>query len=131
MVKNTNILLNHTLRLYTTSADDFGDPKTVGEAHIAKALVEDTHGFENADHIDSLEGSLLAFIEPTDTFYVGRGGKIQGLVAQFSRFNEYDHLSWYRIASVRPGESLIGGDADLVELTLTRIAEVQPYGDES
>lgn len=117
----TNIELNHTLKVYNVQADDFGDAETLGAAHDVKALVEDTQGFENADHLDSLTGSLLAFISPTDPYYLERGGKLYGLVAQFSRFGTLDDQSWYRIASVRPGESLINGAADLVELTLTRI----------
>lgn len=127
MVQNTNIPLNHTLRVYNLTANEFGDAETVGDYHTLAALVEDTQGFENSDHIDSLTGTLLAFIEPTDPFYVERNGDLEGLVAQFSRFNNYNERSWYRIASVRPGESLIGGGDDLIELTLTAIMPREAY----
>lgn len=127
MVKNTNLLLNHTLRVYDIAASEFGDAETVGDYHTLKALVEETQGFENSDHMDSLTGTLLAHIEPTDPFYVEKQGDLEGLVAQYSRFNNYGERSWYRIASVRPGESLIGGDADLVELTLTAIMPREAY----
>lgn len=131
MVRRTRIPLNQTLRVYEITASEFGDAQTVGDYHEIKALVEDTQGFENAENMDSLTGTLLAHIEPTDPFYVQRNGDLEGLVAQFSRFNNYDEQSWYRIASVHPGESLIGGGADLVELTLTRIADRDEYEDES
>jgi hypothetical protein len=118
----TNIPLNHELRVFNIQADDFGDAKTNGAFTVLKSLVEDIQGFENSDHFDSVTGSLVAFIAPDDPFYVSKGGEMYGLVARFSRFATYDDNSWYRIASVRPGESLIGGGNDLVELTLTRIS---------
>ncbi|MFA5172595.1 MAG: hypothetical protein WC426_13620 [Sulfuriferula sp.] len=130
MVQNTNIPLNHTLRVYDIQADDFGDVETLGDYHSLAALVEDTQGFENSDHIDNLTGSLLAFIEPTDPYYVSRNGKLYGLVAQFSRFADYGQNSWYKITSVRPGESLIGGGDDLVELTLVRTVPGEAAADE-
>lgn len=117
----TNLTLNHTLKVYDIQADDFGDPLTVGAANELAALVEDTQGWENDNFADVNTGNLTAFISPTDPYYIAKSGRLYGLVAQFSRHGAPDAHSWYRIASVRPGESLVDGTPDLVELTLTRI----------
>lgn len=118
---NTNLVLNHTLHIYNLKADEFGDAQTLGDSVEMKALVEDTQGWENGGVEDTNTGTLLAYVSPTDPYFLERGGKLYGLVVQFSRFGTLDDQSWYRVASVRPGESLVTAEQDLVELTLSRI----------
>lgn len=119
----TNLTLNHILYVYDVAADDFGDTLTVGQATQIPALVEDTAGWENDNFADTNTGNITAQIHPENEYYLLKKGKLFGLVAQFSRFGQLDNHAWYRISSVRPGESLFDGSPDLVELTLTRISE--------
>lgn len=118
---NTNLVLNHTLHIYDLQADKFGDAETLGDSVDMSALVEDTQGWENSGVEDTNTGTLLAYISPVDPYFLEKGGKLYGLVVQFSRFETLDDQSWYRVSSVRPGESLVTGEQDLVELTLARI----------
>jgi hypothetical protein len=119
----TNLTFNHTLYVYDVTADDFGDTLTQGDATQVPALVEDTQGWENDNFADTNTGNITAQIEPTNSFYIAKRGRLFGLVVQFSRFGTPDNHDWFRISSVRPGESLFDGSPDLVELTLTRISE--------
>lgn len=116
----TNIPFNHTLLVYDISADDFGDPTTVGEPHTVKASLENTDGWENDNYADRNTGTITCQIMPDDPYYVAQGGKLHGKLAQFNRYGETAEGNWYRIASVRPGESLYDSTPDFVELTLAR-----------
>lgn len=120
----TNLQLNHTLYVYHTGASQSGDPIALGDARLVKCLVENTDGWENDNYADNNTGTITCQIAPDDAFYVELGGHFYGKVAQFNRAGTTPgDADWYRIASVRPGESLVDGTPDLVELTLARIAK--------
>lgn len=124
---DTNLKPNHTLTIFDVAADDYGDPATIGEGTQVKCLLENTEGWENDNYADATQGTITCQIWPDDEFYVTKNGRLQGLLAQFVRVGTPGDRDWYRIASVRPGESLVDGAADLVELTL---AKILPPGEE-
>lgn len=128
---DTNLKPTHTLYIYNTDADKFGDGVAVGDANEVGCVLENTDGWENDNYADNTTGTITCQIWPDDAFYVSKGGKLHGLVAQFTRVGEPGDDDWYRIASVRPGESLVDGAADLVELTLARIAVPGQQAEES
>lgn len=118
----TNLVLNHTLYVYYTDATDSGDAVALGTAREVPCLLENSEGWETSDFADETTGVITCQIMPDNAFYVSRGGKFNGLLAQFARVGEPGDDDWYRITNVHPGESLVTGDPDLVELQLTRIA---------
>lgn len=124
----SNVPLNHTLYVYLTLADNFGDGKALGTPREIPATVEKTDGWENDQFADVNTGVLSAFIAPDTAFYVEQGGKFNGLLAQFAFVGDPGDGDWYRIASVHPGESLVDGTPDLVELTLARVTK-RPHED--
>lgn len=117
----TNLNANHTLLVYDITFDDWGDKQTVGDPHTVKALLENTDGYENDAYSDDTTSTITCQIFPNDPYYVSKKGKLQGLVAKFNRYNAPSTDDWYKIASVRPGESLFDAEPDLVELTLVKI----------
>lgn len=128
---DTNLNPNHTLLIYDVLADDFGDPETAGEGTSVPCLLENTDGWENDNFADNTVGNITCQIWPDNTLYVAKQGRLHGLVAQFSRFGTPGERDWYRIASVQPGESLVDGSADLVQLTLARILPPNEVSEES
>lgn len=118
---DTNLVPNHTLLIYDIQFTDFGDKETVGEPNIVKALLENTDGYENDAYSDDTSSTITCQIFPNQPYYVSKNGRLQGLVAQFNRYGAPASEDWYKIASVRPGESLLDAEPDLVELTLTKI----------
>ena len=127
---NTNLQPNHTLYVYDVMADDFGDPETAGDAVQVPCLLENTDGWENDNYADATTGNITCQVWPDDPYYIEKQGRLHGLVAQFSRFGTPGERDWYRIASVQPGESLVDGSADLVQLTLARILPPTEVDDE-
>jgi len=119
----SNIRLNHKLLVYDVQASEFGDTLAAGTVNELAALVEDTQGFQHGGFADENSGSITAYISPADPYYVSKNGRLFGLVAQFSRTNEHTAYDWYQITSVRPGESLLSQEPDLVELTLNKIVK--------
>lgn len=119
----TNLKPSHELLIYLVKADSAGDAIALGTARVVPCLLENTEGWENSEFADQTTGIITCQIWPTDAFYIERGGKFEGLVAQFARVGTPGDADWYRCTSVRPGESLVGNGADLVELQLTRIAK--------
>lgn len=125
---DTNIPLNHTLLVFNISFSDFGDKETVGDPAVIKAALENTDGYENDAYSDDTVSTITCQILPSDPFFVEKKGKLQGLVAQFNRYGAPVTGDWYKIASVRPGESLYDSTPDFVELTLTKIVPREPVG---
>lgn len=127
----TNLNPNHSVSIYDISFNDFGDAETLGEPTILKCLLEDTQGYENDAYSDDTVGNIVCQIFPSEPYYLANAGKLAGKVAQFNRFGIAGGDDWYKVASVRPGESLYDAEPDLVELTLTKIAarnEVEDAG---
>jgi len=122
----TNLVPNYDLHVFDISADDFGDPTTVGDGHIIKALVENNDGFDIAEWNDQHTGAITCQFMPTEPFYLEKKGELYGLLAQFTRLGDaVGSDDWYRITGIHAGESLVDGSPDLVEMTLARIAAPQ------
>jgi len=119
----TNLIFNQILSIYDVAADDFGDTLTIGLSHKVRALVENTLGWEHDNYADQNTGVIRAQISSTEPIYLNKKGRLFGLVAQFSRHGLPDDNDWYKIVSVKPGESLFDGSPDVVELTLTLISK--------
>lgn len=119
----TNLKFNHTLYLYTTSNSDHGDPivsASLSNATAIPCLAELLDGFEGSLN-DSDTGTVTLQIAPDTPVYISLSGRLTGMIAQYNRVGTPGDVDFYRVSSVHPGESVISGEADLVELTLTRI----------
>lgn len=120
----TNLTLNHTLYVFAArNHSEHGDPLTsmnLSDATQVPCLAEQTDGFSGALQDDDT-GTISVHIAPDTPLYVAANSRITGLVCAFNRFAEPTATDFYRIDSVVPGESLVDGEPDLVQVTLQRI----------
>lgn len=104
--------LDETITFTTTTADSFGDDVASTQYETA-AGVEQASSFTRGLNAELDTGELVAWIAPDSEVYTDLGLNMAGMAAEYAGIP-------YRVTGVRPGASLLTGEPDLVELTLTK-----------
>jgi hypothetical protein len=104
--------LTDSITFQTTTADSFGDD-TLSTEYETDCAVEQASAFNRGLNAELQTGELIAWIDPDSDVWTDKGLGMSGMIA------DYQGTS-YRVTSVRPGGSLLTGDEDLIELTLTK-----------
>jgi hypothetical protein len=103
--------LTDTITFIETSADGFGDDVAATE-YETDCEVEQASSFARGLNAELQTGEMIAF-EPDSDVWTDKGLAMSGMTAEYAGTN-------YRVTGVRPGGSLITGEEDLIELTLTK-----------
>lgn len=104
--------LDETITFTTTTADSFGDD-IAGTEYETAAGVEQVSAFTHGINVELDTGSLVAWIDPDSDVFGDLGLGMAGMTAEYAE-------TQYRVTGVRPGASLLTGEPDLVEITLTK-----------
>jgi hypothetical protein len=104
--------LDDTITFIETSADGFGDDVAATE-YETDYEVEQASSFARGLNAELQTGEMIAWIEPDSDVWAAKGLAMSGMTAEYSGQS-------YRVTGVRPGGSLLTGEEDLIELTLTK-----------
>jgi hypothetical protein len=104
--------LDDTITFTVTTADDFGDDVAATE-YETDCAVEQASAFTHGINAELQTGEIVAWIDPTSDVWTDKGLAMSGMSAVYKG-------TQYRVTGVRPGGSLITGEVDLIELTLTK-----------
>jgi hypothetical protein len=104
--------LDDTITFTITTADDFGDDVASTE-YETDCAVEQASAFNRGLNAELQTGEIIAWIAPDSDVWTEKGLGMSGITADYQG-------TQYRVTGVRPGGSLITGEADLIELTLTK-----------
>jgi hypothetical protein len=106
------VIFTDILTIYATVPESYGDP-IPGTSYETVASVDATNLWAHAGFMESDGGGVTAWIPSESEAWTEFGIHLAGLLA------DYDDMR-YRIAAARPTGSLLTGELDLIELTLTR-----------
>ena len=104
--------LTETITFQVTTADEFGDD-TVSTSYETPAAVEQASAFTHGINAELQTGDLVAWIAPDSEVWQEHRYAMTGMVADFEGTS-------YRVTGARGGGSLITGEEDLIEVTLTK-----------
>ena len=104
--------LRDTISFVETEADGFGDDVAATEYETA-CEVEQASSFARGLNAELQTGEMIAWIEPDSDVWAAKGLAMSGMTAEYSGRS-------YRVTGVAPGGSLVTGEPDLIELTLTK-----------
>ena len=104
--------LTDSITFTLTIADGFGDDVASTE-YETDCAVEQASAFGHGINAELQTGEIVAWIDPTSDAWTAKGLAMSGMTADYQ-------ATQYRVTGVRPGGSLITGEEDLIELTLTK-----------
>jgi hypothetical protein len=104
--------LDDTITFTVATADDFGDDVAASE-YETDCAVEQASAFTHGINAELQTGQIIAWVDPTTDVWTDKGLAMSGMTAEYKG-------TQYRVTGVRPGGSLITGEEDLIELTLTK-----------
>jgi hypothetical protein len=105
--------LEDSISFRVVTPDGFGDPDP-SDKYVTPTSVEQAASFVRGLNAELETGELIAWIAPDSNVYADNGLEMVGMLAEYQG-------TMYRVARVVPGGSLLTGDPDLVELTLTKV----------
>lgn len=109
--------LTETITFQETTANGFGDDVASTEYETPTA-VEQVSAFTRGLNAELDTGELAAWIAPDSDVWTTQHLSMTGMLAVYAETR-------YRVTGVRPGGSLITGEDDLIELTLTKADDGQ------
>jgi hypothetical protein len=104
--------LTDSITFTLTTADEFGDDVASTE-YETECEVEQASAFTHGINAELQTGEMIAWIAPDSDVWADKGLAMSGMTADYKG-------TQYRVTGVRPGGSLLTGEEDLIELTLTK-----------
>lgn len=116
------ITYQDTITLAKLKSSSYANKKAVDiQSHVKGIFIQNTD-FTRFGFVESFDADAIAYVDPTDSFVLSFGYRLEGFGVNAPLFGQNEDQSWYKVESVEVNrDHLLTNQVDNVRLLLSKM----------